>query len=85
MAPNKYTVTANNKVAPNFQSMAYQEDARAAHKRRMGYDPREASKNKLRVNPTSRYANDELNVSAEYPTAFSRNIPNSSPFSKSMS
>ena len=84
MAPNKYTITTNNKVSPNFQSMAYQEDAREAHKRRMAYNPLEASKNKLRVShPISKYALDEK-VSMEQPPFFSRNMPNTSPLCKSM-
>ena len=49
MMPDKYTITTNNRVEPNFQSMTYQEDARQAHKRRMNYNPMEASKNKLPV------------------------------------
>lgn len=28
MVPDKYTITTNNRVEPNFQSMTYQEDAR---------------------------------------------------------
>ena len=49
MVPDKYTITTNNRVEPNFQSMTYQEEARMAHKRRMNYNPMEASKNKLQV------------------------------------
>ena len=81
-APDKYTVTANNQVKPNFQSSAYQEDARLAHKRRMGYNPLEASKNKMKFDhPTSKYAQEDLQtLPIEQP--FSRNI---APFNPSKS
>ena len=65
--------------------MAYQEDAREAHKRRMAYNPLEASKNKLRIShPTSKYAADEQRVSMEQPPIYHRHMPNNSPLCKSM-
>ena len=61
--------------------MAYQEDALAAHKRRMAYNPMEASKNKLRVShPTSKYnQDDQPRGPAESLAAVSRSQPHFSP------
>ena len=54
----KFTISHNNRVEPNFNSMTYQEEARASFKKRMGYNPMEAAKK--RHNPKL------LNVTSEY-------------------
>lgn len=71
LTDKKFTINHNNTVEPNFNSMSYQEQARASFKKRMQYNPMEAAKKRVNTqldNYASEYGQQNLNKSVDRST-----------------